>query len=107
METFNVIYFDFNAKKFDTYDVIPFFVEEYDSIKKSGYRKVPKTFEEFKKFIESEGRYRFWGRSEYEIILVDWPCQKTEEKWDIFDQIMMNQDIITKLVIKSIKHRKK
>ena len=123
MKQFNVINFDFNAKKFEAYDVIPYLVRKYkervdtcneleqdlqnatsehectlyrDSLK---YWKVPVTFDEFREFVKSEGQYQFWSRCEYEIILVDWPCQKTEEKWDVYDQIMMNIDIVTQIVM--------
>ena len=126
MKQFNVINFDFNAKKFEAYDVIPFFVQKYkdrvdtcyqleqdlqkatseperslyvDALK---YWKVPVDTDEFKKFVKSEAQHQFWSRCEYEIILVDWPCQKIEEKWDIYDQIMMNLDIITQVVMDSI-----
>ena len=126
MKQFNVINFDFNAKKFKAYDVIPYFVREYheqierynaakleleeakteDEIKiaKSNldYWKVPVTFDEFKQFVKDRAQYQFWSRCEYEIILVDWPCQKTEEKWDVYDQIMMNLDVVTRLVVESI-----
>ena len=126
MKQFNVINFNFNAKKFEAYDVIPYFIRKYydrvdtcneleqdlknatseheinlytDSLK---YWKVPVAFDEFREFVKSEAQYQFWSRCEYEIILVDWPCQKTEEKWDVYDQIMMNLDIVTQLVIDSI-----
>ena len=126
MKQFNVINFDFNAKKFKAYDVIPYFVREYheqierynaakleleeakteDEIKiaKSNldYWKVPVTFDEFKQFVKDRAQYQFWSRCEYEIILVDWPCQKVEEKWDVYDQIMMNLDIVTQIVMDSI-----
>lgn len=126
MKQFNVINFNFNAKKFVAYDVIPYFVREYHErveqydtsileleaakteeeieIAKSNldYWRIPQTVGEFKKFIQNEARDQFWSRCEYEIILVDWPCQKTEEKWDVYDQIMMNLDIITQLVMDSI-----
>ena len=126
MKQFNVINFDFNAQKFVAYDVIPYFVreyreqvEQYDASKleleiaktedeieiaKSNldYWKVPVTFDEFKKFVKYKAQYQFWSRCEYEIILVDWPCQKTEEKWDVYDQIMMNLDVVTRLVVESI-----
>lgn len=126
MKQFNVINFDFNAKKFAAYDVIPYFVREYHErveqydasileleaakteeeieIAKSNldYWRIPQTVGEFKKFIKDRAQYQFWSRCEYEIILVDWPCQKTEEKWDVYDQIMMNLDIITQLVMEEV-----
>lgn len=103
MRTFSVIIYDPNHKKFVPYNVIPYFVRAYKELKEKKYKKVPKTFEEFKKFVRDEGMYQFWSRCEYEIILVDWPCQKTEEKWDVFEQIMMNIDIITNIVMEECK----
>ena len=123
MKQFNVINFDFNAQRFEAYDVIPYLVrayndrvekfheinleasmsktqKEFDEYKNAlEYWKIPKTFDEFKEFVKKESQYQFWSRCEYEIILVDWPCQKTEEKWDVYDQIMMNLDIITQIVM--------
>lgn len=109
MEKFNVINFNFNSKRFEQYDVIPHFVRVYNERRENHkkhpndeYFKVPETFEDFKKFVKEEAQYHFWSRCEYEIILVDWPTQDIEEKWDVYDQIMMNLDIITELVMKSI-----
>ena len=46
--------------------------------------------------------YQFWARCEYEVILVDWPGQKVEKKIDVWNQIEMNLDIVTKIVMDSI-----
>ena len=109
MKQFNVINYNFNAQKFESYDVIPYLINAYkDRVKRhhnnpdDNYWKVPVTFEEFKNFVQRESQYQFWSRCEYEIILVDWPCQKYTEKWDVYDQIMMNLDIVTKLLMESI-----
>lgn len=98
MKKFNVINYDINRNKFIEYDVIPYFVNVYNEKKKKKYKKIPKTYEELKEFIRDEALYQFWGRCEYEIILVDWPCQKVEEKWDVYDQIMMNLDVVTNIL---------
>lgn len=95
---FNVIYFNFNAKKFQEYDIFPYLTDRYKSEKEK-----PALFEEFKQFIIDKSRYMWWARCEYEIILSDWPCLKTDEKWDIHKQVMMNIDVITKLFMEHIK----
>ena len=100
MQSFNVINYDINRQKFVYYDVIPYLVNCYKEIKKTKRKKTPETFDEFKQFVKDESMYQFWSRCEYEIILVDWPCQRHEEKWDVYDQIMMNLDVITDLVMK-------
>lgn len=102
MKTFNVIIYDPNYKKFIPYNVIPYFVQAYEELKGKKYKKLPKTFEEFKKFVRDEGMYQFWSRCEYEIILVDWPGQKVEKKIDVWNQIEMNWDLVTKLVMEEI-----
>ena len=106
MKSFNVINFNFNAQKFEPYNVIPYLVHAYNErvekhkeFPNDKYWKIPKTFDEFKDFVKKESQYQFWSRCEYEIILVDWPCQKIEDKWDVYDQIMMNIDIITKILM--------
>lgn len=149
MKSFNVIRYDFNSKEFEPYDVIPYFVREYQGridtcnelkseLDKATseteinlYRnalehwKVPVTFEEFKHFVKVESLHQFWSRCEYEIVLGPWPYisspsegyDKSKEndldawkqhwkkhlescdKWDIHDQIMMNLDIVTQLVM--------
>lgn len=125
MNKFNVIIYDFNSKKFTTYDVLPYLRKTYEervvrhkellkkikrskkldeSILDDKYNKVPVTFNDFKEFVKSESQYQFWSRCEYEIILSDWPPSNPpiEEKWDVFDQIMMNHDIVTKLLMEDV-----
>ena len=97
MKEFNVIIYDPNRKKFVSYNVIPYFLDCYKE-----YSKPLKTFKEFKNFIIKEAQYRFWAKCQYEMVLVDWPCQQHEEKWDIYMQIMLNLDVVTKLVMESI-----
>ena len=107
MEQFNVINYNCNAKRFETYDVIPHLVDEYNRLKgdkvMQRHNPLPVTFDEFKKFVKDESMYQWWGRCEYEIILVDWPSQTIDEKWDIYEQIMMNLDLVTELVMESVK----
>ena len=94
VKEFNVINYDCNSKKFVKYDIIPYLTERYEKAENK-----PSTFEELQKFVEGESMYQFWSRCEYEIILMDWPCQKESEKWDVYDQIMMNLDTITNILI--------
>ena len=88
--------------RFKPYDVIPYFVSTYNERKP---KDRPKTFEEFKKFVESWSRYMYWSRCEYEIILSDWPGQRNEEKWDIHRQIMMNHDLVTEILMSVLKKK--
>ena len=97
MKSFNVIWQDFNAKKFKAYDIMPYLIREYTDSKDK-----PQTFEEFKEFVEKKSRYMYWSRCEYEIIICGWPNKDTQEKWDIHRQIMMNIDIVTELLMQNV-----
>lgn len=102
MREFNVILWDVNRREFIPYDVIPYFIREYeDAIK---YKTEPKTTEEFKDFVVKWGKYQFWARCEYEIVLTDWPVLKTQRKIDVFEQIQMNLDLVVELVMDSVKN---
>ena len=96
MQSFNVIIYDFNARCFTTYDVIPHLVDRYREAKK---KHSFDNRDEVVAFIKGESMYQWWCRCEYEMILSDWPTKKTEEKWDIYRQIMMKLDIIVDIVI--------
>lgn len=98
MKPFNVIIYNINRKKFEPYNIMDFFVEEYKEEKNK-----PTTFATFKKFIERKSKWMFWSRCEYEIILTDWPPSGVKEKWDIHRQIMMNIDIITEILMENVK----
>ena len=86
-----------NVSVQDAYDIMDYLVNEY---KES--RNKPKTKQEFFEFVNNASKYQFFGRCEYEIILKDWPCQSHEEKWDIYDQIMMNIELITDILMKNV-----
>lgn len=128
---FYVLNEDINTHKFEAYDVIPYFVREYYDMTQS---KRPKTFDEFRKFVEGKSLYRYWARCEYEILLASWPfgsykmhtqmkeflatnpdldsidgsikfdniIMRDMEKIDVHNQIMMNIDIVTKVLMDNV-----
>lgn len=98
MLKFNVIYCNVNSRRMEEYDIIPYLKECYKVSKSK-----PRTFDEFKQFIIRESRYQWWSRCEYEVIISSWPTGLGEEKWDIYQQIMMNIDLITKLFMEEVK----
>ena len=97
---FNVINFDFNSKEFESYDVMPYLINCYKNVKRK--KECPKTFDEFKQFVESKSMYMYWSRCEYEIILSDWPGQNINKKIDIHEQLMMNIDTVTDILMKNV-----
>ncbi len=123
MKKFNVIVYNINSKQFETYDIIPYLVSQYQKATSK-----PKTFDEFKDFVKNESMYQWWSRCEYEIILSPWPyvsspsekydkkgeddIEAWKEHWkkhlkeckkiDVYYQVRINLDIITTLVMDSV-----
>ena len=103
MNKFNVLIFNFNSRKVQSYNIIPYLIECYKRKPKS---KRPSTFEEFKEFIIKESRYQWWSRCQYEIVITGFPIQNESEKIDVYYQVMMNLDIIIKLLIEEVSNKK-
>lgn len=99
MTPFNVIFCEINSNKMEAYDIMPTLINEY---KRKKPKDRPSTFDEFKDFIKKESLYHWGYKCEYEIILSDWPCQKKSEKWDINMQVLMNLDLITKVLMDNV-----
>lgn len=93
---FNVLYWNFNAEAPSPYDVLPYFRDAYKKARKS---ERPITKEQWKKFIESKGRYMYWARCEYEVIVAQWPPTEKSYKLDIWQQIEWNLDLIADILI--------
>ena len=95
MKSFNVLIWDFNGKNLTITDVLPYFRNEY---KRAKNNERPQTINEWKEFIKRWGMYRYWSRSEYEIIVLPWPTQGKGVKIDVWDQINSNIDIIAEIL---------
>lgn len=98
---FYVLTWDFNKDKIEHYDVLPYLrvrleerIEKHRE-DKDKYLKAPKSFNEFKRFVEDESLYQFWSRCEYEMIVHGWPVKRNDYKIDVHEQIMMNIDVIS------------
>ena len=100
LKSFYTIVYNINKKIFEPYDVMPYLIEEYKKKKKKKRHLI--TFDEFKKFIESASMYMYWSRCEYEIILTAWSNEDKKEKIDIHNQIMMNIDRITEVLMDNV-----
>ncbi len=97
MKKFNVIIENVNSREFIPYDIIPYLERCYYEKKDK-----PVTFEEFKTFIERNSMYQWWSRCEYEIILKGWPNGGNEKKIDVYQQVMMNIDIIAEILMEEV-----
>ena len=101
LKKFYVLNWDFNSDNVYYYDVLPYLrnrleerIEKHRE-DKDKYLKAPKSFNEFKRFVEDESLYQFWSRCEYEMIVHGWPVKRNDYKIDVHEQIMMNIDVIS------------
>lgn len=106
MKAFNVIWWDFNKKEPEAYDIMPYLLNEYEH-KSRKYRPKITDRSAMIKFVRQYALYQWWGRCEYEIVIRNWPTQDLQVKWDIHKQIMMNLDIIVDILIENIKELNK
>ena len=105
IEPYYVITWDFNKDQIERYNIMDYLINCYKATKKSKKLKTPETFEECKKFILDKSMYMYWSRCEYECIVHCWPVKKNEHKLDVYEQIEMNIDVITKHFMNQITNK--
>lgn len=96
MIEFKVIVWDFNAKKVEYYDIMPYLRRSWEE----EHNNFSLTFDGIKEFILRVSRYQFWSRCQYEVVVTGFPEDgKNSQKIDVYDQIESNLDIITNLFL--------
>ena len=108
--SFYILTFNFNTKKVENYDVIPYLTREVKDFVKYGKKKVEElTDEELKTYVDRAARYEFWARCQWEFMVISWPYvsntrveEQGGEKIDAYRQIKMNLDVVTQLVKESL-----
>ena len=88
--SYNVWIWSFNADSLESYDVVPTFLMELKKLKPK-YR--PKSKEDLDEVLESDARYYFWSKCEYEMIIHGWPVRKNDQKVDVYQQLKLNWPI--------------
>ena len=88
--SYNVWIWDFNADSLESYDVVPTFLRELKNLKP---KDRPKTKADLDEVLESDARYYFWSKCEYEMIIHSWPEQKNDQKVDVYQQLKLNWPI--------------
>ena len=88
----NVYYYNVNRQKIETFNIFKhgYFVKYIAQHLQTCVDK-----DSFAKELQSELRYYFWSKSEWEIIIAPWVGNKNpdEVKIDVYDQIMLNFNI--------------
>lgn len=70
---FNVLYRNFNTRKVEPYDVLPYFRREWEDEDASFDRDKVNDKESLKGWIKRASHYMYWGRCEYEFLIGSWP----------------------------------
>ena len=104
-----VLYYNINSRKLESINIISRkLIEDVYKQIKSG--KITNK-SNLREYLRKEFMYRYWSKSEYEILVTDWPpvtkkidkeswvSEKSLTKIDIYDQIKDNLDNITDLFI--------
>lgn len=101
MIEYKVITWNFNTDRVEHYDIMPYLYRRLEEKKKKRQITLKDlTLERLKEFIDTESKYQFWARCQYEVILSSWPPIENghEHKMDVYEQIHMNLDNIAKLM---------
>lgn len=88
---------DFNRKKYEAYDVLPYFRNIWRGHRfnwDKDYNKIPvKTKEQLKEWIIDWARYQFWARCEYEFLMSSWPFGSHSMTEEMKEFLKTNPDI--------------
>lgn len=108
---FNVLEYDWNARKGVPYDVLPYFRNTWDG-KFNFDKKNVVDKKTLKEWIKNASQYMFWARCQYEFLMAPWPYKedtliKDMYKIDVHEQIMNNIDVITNILYDEFKIEKK
>lgn len=92
MLEWNVIYFDFNGKKIDKYNIFTHGGFLSDCKKYARKYKDDKLL--FTEAVKRSVMYFFWARCEWEVLVCGFPpgFSDIQKKIDVYDQVMMNWD---------------
>lgn len=94
----NVYHYNSNKNKIELYNIFDHYsFNKY--IKKAARECFIK--EDFIEQLQSELRYYFWSKAEWEVLVSPWvggDREKDTVKIDVYDQVMMNWDKFTEYV---------
>lgn len=96
MLEWNVLMSDFNLKGIKEFNVFDHWRFLEDCQKNA--RNNAKDFAKFCDKLHDDLLCYFWGKCEWEIIVSDWPLGQCDEKYDVYDQVMLNWEIFCNYV---------
>ena len=91
-----VLWHEFNSDKIEPYNIFNNvrFKEEVDKLLKEFV-----SLDDFKEKLDSELRYNFWSRAEYEIMCSGLFDRNKAYKIDIYSQVVPNLDVLARYII--------
>lgn len=77
-------------------DVLSYLSQEWGKLKPSGKKEAKADLQEW---VRKELMYQYWGRCEYEMLILPWPPRDNDEpkKIDVYGQCLPNLELITRL----------
>ena len=109
MVEYRVVIWNFSTDRVEHYDIMPYLYRRLEEKRKKRQITLKDlTLEKLKEFIDTESKYQFWARCEYEVILSSWPPRVNgrRHKMDVYEQIHMNLDNIAKLMYDDLQRGK-
>lgn len=103
MIKFNVLIHDSNTDKIKPYNIINQSLIE--NVKRERRKKNIYDMNSLKEYLSRDFHYHYWCKSECEIIMHGLFSKSEEHKIDIWTQIEMNLDLITRLVCEECKFK--
>lgn len=106
--TWNVIHYDFNAKKITTRNLLTksLLEEVVKKLTKEYGKEIPQK-EKFAEVLDKEIMYRHWAKCEYEVIVTAWPPDDTVyKKIDWYWQVKLNFDVFCDYVYNALYNNK-
>lgn len=97
IEPYYVLSWNFNRDNVEYLDIMPYLIDEYKQEKKRKHKVFCKTLEtksDYREFILAASKYRYWSKSEYEVLVDGFPPSGKCKKIDIYDQIEKNIAVI-------------
>ena len=90
--TWYVLYENYNAREFDTFNIFDHWAFRNDCYKIAHSKDMTK--EKFAEEVRRKLMYYFWSKCEWEVIVSAWPPSERvrDKKLDVYTQVMMNYD---------------
>lgn len=99
MKQFNIFKFNDKTNRFESFDIIPELIEDYNKLP---MRKRPKSFLEYEWFVFSSIVTRYSNNKKSRIGLLKMPSQNYFQETTVWGQVKINIKTVVTFLIKSL-----